>query len=61
MLGNKESHCKEAETRLTPKIILDPPEFAVHSESWKDNPGMGTPACEPGSGGLTMAFLLTPS
>lgn len=31
------------------------------SKGWKDNPGMGTPACEPGSGGLTMAFLLTPS
>lgn len=42
VLGNKESHCKEAETRLTPKIILDPPEFAVHSESWKDNPGRET-------------------
>lgn len=27
---------------LTPKIILDPPEFAVHSESWKDNPGRET-------------------
>ena len=31
------------------------------SKGWKDNPGMGTPACEPGSGRLTMAFLLTPS
>ena len=30
------------QTQLTPKIMLGPPEFAAHSESWEDNPGRET-------------------
>lgn len=30
------------QTQLTPKIMLGPPKFAAHSESWEDNPGRET-------------------
>ena len=50
-----ETHVESQSASLPPGLMEEV------SKGWRDNPGMGTPACEPGSGGLAVALLLIPS